>query len=151
MTRIAQATVSEVPALIPLVADYWTFESIAGFDPARIATQLTRVLSEPGLGAGWVAFEEGVAVGYLLAVYVFSLEHSGLTAEIDELFVLPSQRGKGVGAALLAIAESEFVRRGCTNVSFQMSSTNDSGRAFYRRHGYVERSGYELLDKSLSS
>ncbi len=142
---------SEVPALVPLVADYWSFESIAGFDPARVATQLTRVLSEPGLGAGWVAFEEGVAVGYLLAVYVFSLEHSGLTAEIDELFVLPPQRGKGVGTELLAIAESEFVRRGCTNVSFQMSSTNDSARAFYRRHGYVERSGYELLDKSLSS
>jgi hypothetical protein len=92
---------------------------------------------------------EGAAVGYLLAVYVFSLEHLGLTAEIDELFVLPSQRGRGVGAELLRCAEAEFLRAGCTNVSLQLSRGNDAARAFYHRHGYSERSAYELLDRML--
>ena len=49
---------------------------------------------------GWIACIKGQAVGYLLAVYVFSLEHLGLTAEIDEFFVLPSARGKGLGDEL---------------------------------------------------
>lgn len=149
MTRIERATSGAVPALVPLVAEYWAFEGITGFDSKRIAVQLERLLSEPKLGAGWIAIEEGRIVGYLLAVYVFSLEHSGLTAEIDELFVAPSQRGKGIGAELLTIAESEFAMRGCTNVSLQMSPNNDSARTFYHRHGYAEPSGYELLDKKL--
>ena len=149
MTRIQQATASDVPALLPLVADYWSFEAIPGFEPQRVAAQLGRLLSQPGLGAGWVAVVEGVAVGYLLAVYVFSLEHLGLTAEIDEFFVSPSQRGHGVGAELLKTAESEFLRAGCTNVALQLSRDNDSARAFYHRHGYSERSAYELLDKRL--
>jgi GNAT superfamily N-acetyltransferase len=85
----------------------------------------------------------------LLAVYVFSLEHLDITAEIDELFVLSSQRGRGIGAQLLNVAESEFRRVGCTNVSLQLSRHNHSARAFYGRHEYDERSGYELVDKML--
>ena len=72
-----------------------------------------------------------------------------LTAEIDELFVRPSHRGGGIGAKLLHVAESEFRRVGCSNVSMQLSRGNEAGRGFYRRHGYAERSGFELLDKML--
>src|SRR5262245_55365734 len=149
MRRVRKATPDDVPSLLPLVAAYWSFEGIAGFEPKRIAIQLERLLREPGLGAGWFAPGEGAPGGYLLAVYVFSLEHLGLTAEIDEFFVSPAHRGFGLGAELLQAAEAEFVRRGCTNVALQLSRHNDSARAFYRRHGYAERSAYELLDKAL--
>jgi GNAT superfamily N-acetyltransferase len=149
MTGIRRATASDVPALLPLIADYWSFEAISGFEAQRVAAQLERLLSQPGLGAGWLAVVDGVAVGYLLAVYVFSLEHLGVTAEIDEFFVQPSQRGNGLGTELLETAEAEFVRAGCTNVALQLARGNDAGRAFYHRHGYTERSAYELLDKML--
>lgn len=149
MTRIQQATLKDVPALIPLVANYWQFEAIANFEPQAVAVQLKRLLSEPGIGTGWIAFVGDIPVGYLIAVYVFSLEHLGITAEIDELFVLPSERGKGIGTELLKVAESEFLRTGCTNVSLQLSRNNDAARTFYHRQGYAERSIYELLDKAL--
>lgn len=90
-------------------------------------------------------------MGYLLAVYVFSLEHLGLTAEIDEFFVRHEQRGRGFGARLLQSAESEFQAVRCTNVSLQLGRANAEAREFYRRRGYVERCGYELLDKDLTS
>ncbi len=109
---IRPLTAKEIPALLPLVEQYWLFEDIADFDPARIGRELERACADPKLASGWIAFARGAAVGYLLAVYVFSLEHLGLTAEIDEFFVLPSARGKGLGDALLQLAEAEFVRRG---------------------------------------
>jgi GNAT superfamily N-acetyltransferase len=149
MTMFRRATISDVPALLLLVKEYWNFEGISGFDAQVVANQLTRLLSSPGLGAGWIAEREGAPAGYLLAVYVFSLEHLGLTAEIDEFFVLPAQRGQGVGGELLRIAELEFARVGCTNVALQLARSNDSARAYYRRHAYRERFGYELLDKML--
>ena len=147
--NVRPATVSDVPLLLGLVSQYWSFEGISGFDDTRVANQLGRLLSTPSLGAGWIADADGTAVGYLLAVYVFSLEHLGLTAEIDELFVSPVQRAQGVGAQLLRAAEAEFARRGCTNAALQLSRTNLAAREFYRRHAYRDRSGYELLDKNL--
>ena len=139
----------DVPALLPLVEQYWISEDIMHFEAGRVAKQLERVCADPRRGSGWIASMRGAPVGYLLAVYVFSLEHLGLTAEIDEFFVLPSARGKGVGGELLRVAESEFTRRGCTNVSLQLGKGNDRARAFYRRQGYRERAGFELLDKML--
>lgn len=149
-TVIRPLTPSDVPALLRLVEEYWIFEDIAGFDPARITAELERLLADPTLGSGWIARAGHDAAGYLLAVYVFSLEHLGLTAEIDEFFVLPSFRGRDIGSELLKIAEAEFVRRRCTHVSLQIGRENDRARAFYREHGYAERAGFELLDKMLT-
>jgi len=151
MVEIRKATTGDIAMLLPLIADYWHFENISGFDAGRVRKQLLRLLSEPKLGSGWIATVEGAAASYLLAVFVFSLEHLGLTAEIDEFFVVPSQRKRGAGAALLRIAEAEFERAGCTNVALQLSRSNDPARDFYRRRAYRERSGYELLDKTLDS
>lgn len=80
---VTRAAAGHIPALLPLVEQYWAFEDVAGYDPARVGT--------------------------------------GLTAEIDEFFVLPSCRGRG----------------------------NDAAREFYRRHGYSDRAGFALLDKML--
>jgi GNAT superfamily N-acetyltransferase len=146
---IRPATSRDVPDLLPLVEQYWLFEDIEGFDGPVVSRELARALSTPGLASGWIALAKGQPVGYLLAVYVFSLEHLGLTAEIDEFFVLPSARGRGIGEELLRLAEAEFVHRGCTNVSLQLGGGNDGARTFYRTHGYAERAGFELLDKML--
>lgn len=147
--QIRPATPNDIPAILELVAQYWEFEQIDGFDGDRVGKALKRLLESPRLGAGWLAENEGEAAGYLLAVYVFSLEHRGMTAEIDEFFVVPAQRGNGVGVRLLRAAEAEFIRAGCSNVSLQLSRGNESARTFYHRQGYGERSGFELLDKSL--
>jgi len=146
---IRPVTAQEIPSLLPLVEEYWRFEDIADFDPALVARELGRLCAEPRLGSAWVAYARGKAVGYLLAVYVFSLEHLGLTAEIDEFFVLPSARSHGLGDRLLRVAEAEFTRRECTNVALQLGRGNDRARVFYRAHGYSERAGFELLDKML--
>ncbi len=147
--NIRRITLADIPAVLPLVEQYWIFEDIAGYDATRIGKELERLCDDPRLGAGWIAEDKGRAVGYLLAVYVFSLEHVGLTAEIDEFFMLPSARGHGTGSALLAAAEAEFGRAQCTNVSLQLGRGNEAARDFYRRQGYSERSAYELLDKML--
>jgi GNAT superfamily N-acetyltransferase len=140
---------ADIEALVPLVRSYWDFEHIPGFDATRVAAALGRQIADPRMAGGWIARVAGRPVGYLLAVYVFSLEHLGLTAEVDEFYVVPEQRGGGVGAALLQAAEAAFVEAGCTNVSLQVGRGNDEARAFYARRGYTPRDGYELLDKAL--
>jgi len=54
-----------------------------------------------------------------------------------------------VGAALLDVAESDLARAGCVALQLQLGRDNLRARAFYRRHGYTEREGYELLGKRL--
>jgi GNAT superfamily N-acetyltransferase len=147
--EVRAAAPADIPALVPLVEQYWRFEAIGGFDAQGVATLLRRVVADPALGRVWLASIDGQPAGYLLAVFVFSLEHQGLTAEIDELFVAPQYRGRGLGMRLLAAGEAAFRIAGCTQVALQIGRDNSAARSFYRSHGYQDRAGFELVDKSL--
>jgi GNAT superfamily N-acetyltransferase len=147
--RILPASTDDLDVLLPMVEQYWRFENIEGFDAVRMRALLTRVLDDPSLGRAWLARVYDEPAGYLLAVYVFSLEHQGLTAEIDEFFIVPQHRGVGLGSHLLSAAEAQFRIEGCTNVSLQLGRSNESARKFYRQHGFEDRAGYELVSKML--
>lgn len=146
--RIVRGNVADIPALLPMIAEYWRFEDIH-FAADAVELSLRRVLSTPELGAIWIAFDGDVAIGYLLGIHLFSLEFGGIVAEIDELFVTAEARGRGVGAHLIGAAESGFVAAGCGHVSLQLARDNNSARSFYRALGYTERDKYELLGKPL--
>ena len=149
MIRPAEA--ADRNAIAALVGRYWAHDGIDGFDAARVSADLGRLLADPKLGTVLVAVDGGTLIGYVVQVYVFSLEHRGLTAEIDELFVSEDRRGTGVGAALLRSAEARARERGCRNLSLQLASENDSARIFYRHVGFEERAAFELLEKDLRS
>ncbi len=51
---------------------------------------------------------------------------------IDQLYVLPSSQGRGIGTALLAIAQSRF-----PFLSLWTFQRNAAARRFYERHGFA--------------
>jgi ribosomal protein S18 acetylase RimI-like enzyme len=146
---IRAAAMADIAGVASLVERYWEFESIVGFDRPRIETLLGRLLSEPQRGACWVAESGGQLCGYLLAVFMFSLEHGGLMAEIDELFVSHDMRSAGAGSRLVEQAERSLAERGLVRLQLQLGVDNERARQFYERHGFRRRAGYELLDKPL--
>lgn len=149
--HVRAATPRDIPQLLALVRRYWEFEQIDGFVALRVELALGQLLTERHLGAAWVAEGEAGLVGYLLAVLVLSVEHGGIMAEIDEFFVLPEARSHGLGARLLAAAETALAERGCVRLQLQLAVGNTAGRAFYERRGYRGRDGYRLLDKALGA
>jgi len=146
---VRPAAPGDIPQLLTLVRRYWDYEHIGGFDALRVELLLQQLLSEPRLGAACVADAEGRLTGYLVAVTVLSLEHGGLMAEIDELFVLPEARAHGVGTRLLEAVEAALAARGCVRLQLQLAVGNVAARDFYERRGYRGRDGYRLLDKTL--
>lgn len=149
MNDIRKATSDDAPEIACLVRDYWSFEGIEEFRADRVEHALRQLLSSDSLGCGWLARVDGQAVAYVLIVYVFSLENGGLTAEIDELFVQETHRGRGLGRELLAVAETACREAGCTNISLQIGRGNHTARAFYLGQGFTDRQGYDLLEKDL--
>jgi ribosomal protein S18 acetylase RimI-like enzyme len=143
------ATGADIAAIATLAERYWEFEAIADFDRTRAEALLGALLAAPDRGSCWVAEAGGRLCGYLLAVFVFSLEHGGMMAEIDEFFVSGEARSAGVGAMLLARAERDLEERGLVRLQLQLGVQNLRGREFYERHGFHRRAGYDLYDKAL--
>jgi len=147
--RIRAVSANDMPALVNLVGQYWTFEDIPGFDACRVESLLRAALFADGRARCWLAEQAGEIGGYLLAVLVFSLEHGGLMAEIDEFFVSPAFRRHGIGAALLLNAENALQESGVRRLQLQLGSGNARARDFYSARGYGRRAGFDLWDKAL--
>ena len=146
---VRAACIEDVPALARLVEQYWSFEGIDGFDLDRVQHLLRDALSVNDRVLCWLAECEGEIGGYLLAVLVFSLEHGGMMAEIDEFFVSPAFRKRGSGAALLQQAESVLRESGVQRLQLQLGAGNARARDFYAAREYAARSGFDLWDKAL--
>jgi putative acetyltransferase len=70
----------------------------------------------------WGYFEDTALVGFI----------AFREGWIDQLYVLPSSQGQGIGTALLQVAQSQS---GCLSLwTFQR---NKSARRFYEKHGFV--------------
>jgi ribosomal protein S18 acetylase RimI-like enzyme len=68
---------------------------------------------------------------------------------LEDLFVLPASRGRGVGEALVDLALARAKTRGCRRVELDTGETNAAAIALYRKLGFTEESkgtgGRDLL------
>ena len=86
-----------------------------------------------------VAEREGELIGYAL----LSVNHGpptwdigDLTAELETLSVLESERGHGVGRALTEAAAEAARRAGAGSVAVGVAHTNTDAIRFYEREGF---------------
>jgi GNAT superfamily N-acetyltransferase len=88
-----------------------------------------------------VAVYEGEVVAMCQIIIFRHFQYTaGWCCEIETVYVRADQRGRGVGAALLAHAEDFARDRGCYRV--QLASRNErlDAHRFYRAHGYHQNS-----------
>jgi ribosomal protein S18 acetylase RimI-like enzyme len=142
--EIGETSASDTEQLLPLIEAYWRHDGIVGYESSRLRRQLAEFLSTPAYGRGWLATRTGVGVGYLLCTFVYSFEHGGLMAEIDEFFVGAEYRQQGIGQALLAKARADLMARGCVCLQMQVVDDNTQAQRFYWRLGFEEKTGYRL-------
>jgi len=62
--------------------------------------------------------------------------YDGPVALLDELYVAPELRGRGLGSALLAAAEAVTRQRGGQLLEINVDGDDTGARRFYQRHGY---------------
>lgn len=101
--------------------------------PAVLSARLERLLSSRELVA-LVAGEPAVGIALLsLRPNVWCEGPVGL---LDELYVVPAERGHGIGTSLLKAAEALCRQRGGGLLEVNVDGEDVDARRFYERHGY---------------
>ena len=67
-------------------------------------------------------------------------------ASVDDVFVEPEYRNRGIGRALLQSARGWAEARNADGVSLQVAAANERARKFYKDMGFREVSVYNLLE-----
>jgi GNAT superfamily N-acetyltransferase len=67
-------------------------------------------------------------------------------ASVDDVFVEPDYRNRGMGRALLQSVSDWAQERGADGISLQVAAANARGRKFYEDLGFREISVYQVLE-----
>jgi len=145
--EVRPVAAGEFDALLSLIADYQRFYGVAEPDSERNATFFARFL-EPGDGGLLLgAFDgAGALTGYACLYWTYSSVSATDIVLLNDLFVCPSQRGGGVGEALIAGALDVARERGAPVVRWFTAQDNHRAQRLYERVG-AQRSAwleYEL-------
>ncbi len=110
--------------------------------PQQMRRTLAMLRREPMRGRAVVCDIAGDAVGYALLIPFWSNELGGEICTIDELFVLPEHRGRGLATALLerlAGGDRSLWPAEAAALTLEVSPGNQRARALYERLGFERR------------
>ncbi len=124
------ATSADVPALSLIAADaYAPFVELIGRPPAPMTVDYQDLVAKSEV---WVAQDGDTVVGLL----VVEVRDDHLL--IENVAVAPAAQGRGVGSALLNLAEAQASRLGFREVRLYTNELMTQNLTFYPRRGYLE-------------
>jgi ribosomal protein S18 acetylase RimI-like enzyme len=133
--RVAQE--GDVGAVIHLMRDYYAEEGYP-FVEAEARATVTRLLRDGQLGRAWLACAGEAPIAYLAVTFGYSFEYRGRDAFIDELYILPAHRRRGLGAEALALAEAACREAGVRALHLEVERSKAAAQALYRRWGFAD-------------
>lgn len=135
---LRSAVLHDVPALLELQAVYYA-EDQYPFVAALAGMAWEELLSNPGLGRAWVIEAESRLVGYAVMTLGYSLEYRGQDAFIDELYVAPAWRRRGLAHLVLAALDAACMDLGVKALHLEVERDKTAVQALYRRWGFADR------------
>ena len=144
MVAVERVNLDEFEAVLPLVERFFAEE---GFETpkAQIRDQLVELIAGSD-SAVFLARVGDRPVGVATVTTSTGIE-LGLSAELEDLYVIPEARGTGIGSALIDVVRDWCRSRGCSLVAVVVTPEGQANHnlvAYYTRRGFHE-SGRTLL------
>ena len=100
---------------------------------AILSRRLRSLLGEPSTIA-YLAGEP--AAGVALVTLRSNVWYGGPVALLDELYVAPERRGRGLGAAMIGLLIAEAEEKGVSAIEINVDAGDVDAQRFYERHGF---------------
>jgi GNAT superfamily N-acetyltransferase len=135
MLVIRKAEPRDVPQILELIRELAAYEKAPG---QAVATEADLLVDGFGpapryfcLMADW----EGAPAGFAFYFHNYSTWQGRWGLYLEDLFVRPQHRGRGIGKALLVELARIAVREGCGRFQWQVLDWNTPAIEFYERLG----------------
>jgi GNAT superfamily N-acetyltransferase len=152
--RIEKASDSDVPLILSFIKELAEYERLSHEMTATEELLRAALFGERALAEVVIAYESERAVGFALFFHNFSTFIGRPGIYLEDLYVRPVARGKGIGRALLGYLARLAKERGCGRLEWAALDWNEPAIRFYRNLGAVPmpewmifRATGEALDK----
>lgn len=136
MTAVRRATTDDAAVLARLLWDFNTEFETEVDDVDVLAARFARILQLPDVYS--VLAEDGAdAVGFALVTLRPAIWFDGPVSQLEELYVVPTLRDRGIGTLVLELCKALAREQGSPEMHINVDEVDVDTRRFYERHGWV--------------
>jgi GNAT superfamily N-acetyltransferase len=135
MLELRPATPEDVPLILDYIKELADYERAPEKAVARPEDLQRHLFGDKPLAFAVMAEWDGLPAGWALWFYNFSTWEGKPGLYLEDLYVRPAFRGKGIGKALLRHLAGVAVEQGCTRYVWQVLDWNAPSIAFYQAMG----------------
>ena len=132
---VRDARASDLREVVALLARQLDEHDIA-LAPDALERTVRTLVDDASLGRVLVACVDDEVAGVAVLSFVFTLEHAGPAAWLDELYVGESHRARGIGALLVDAALRVARERGCVALDLEVEPGHEAAERLYERLGF---------------
>jgi GNAT superfamily N-acetyltransferase len=150
--RIEQATERDVPQILQFIRELAAYEKLLHRVEASEERIRETIFGPHAYAAAVFAYTADTPVGFALFFYTYSTFVGLPGLYLEDLYVTPQARGKGVGRALLRYLAKLAKEKGCWRIEWAVLNWNEAAIRFYQSLGAVpmdEWAVYRLSGESL--
>lgn len=131
-----------------MVGDFHAEEGIAQDDATRRGALLPLLEGSPH-GAIYLAGPARAPIGYVVICFGWSVEFGGMDGFVDEIYIRPAVRGRGIGSEILMSLPKALAGAGLKALHLEVARDNDRARKLYEKLHFVPRENYVLMTRKL--
>lgn len=140
LLQARQASAAEFPQILAMVRDFYQEDEIV-YDAGRVEPGLHSLLEDPACGALLLLGSADMPLaGYITLGWCFSVEQGGRFVLLDELYLMPSARGRGWGRQALQLARDWAREQGASVLRLEVNHHNARAKALYLSVGFLDDS-----------
>ncbi len=148
MTALNLAKPEDFERLAPLVAAFHA-ESDIEMDAETRRDALMPLLNGSPHGAVYLIGPGRAPIGYIVVCFGWSIEFAGMDGFVDEFFIRPGVRGRGIGSEVLRQLPKALAAAGIKALHLEVDRNNDHLQKLYSRQRFEPREKYMLMSRKL--
>ena len=142
--RLRDAGREDLSHLLRFIRALADYERLSHEVRADEATLEHFLFGQPRRAEALIAEWDGEPVGFAVWFYSFSTFLGRPSLYVEDVFVEPALRGRGIGTAIFASLAARALAQGCGRMEWSVLDWNAPSIAFYRAMGAKPREGWTL-------
>ena len=131
-----RATPADTADLLRLSRDFH-LEDGSPLDDAGEATIAHVAAGEP-LAPAYMLEANGTIAGFFILTLGYSVENGGMDGFIDDIYLVPALRGRGLGRVTVALAIEAAKKTGIRALLLEVEAHNERAYSLYRKMGFTD-------------
>lgn len=146
MTALNIATTDDLDRVMRLVADHHAESGVEQAEEARRSAILPLLEGSPH-GVIYLIGPARAPIGYVAVSFGWSIEFGGMAGVIDEFYIRPGVRGRGIGTEVMQTLPRGLAKAGLKAMHLEIAGGNARARRIYEKMGFQAREANGLMTR----